>query len=131
MRLEDGRLRRALRFAERTFGLPDGDLGDEDLVALRPGDRLFMLDSSWTHVADFLPVFDDIRRGGGRVVSVLYDLIPIRHPAVCHQVVLNAFEPWLHETIRSADDIVDRARSRGSRRLHARDQRAQHVAKIT
>ena len=133
VRLEDGRLRRALRFAERTFGLPDGDLGDEDLVALRPGDRLFMLDSSWTHVADFLPVFDDIRRGGGRVVSVLYDLIPIRHPAVCHQVVLDAFEPWLHETIRSADDIVciSRAVAKDLAAYMREIGAPEHVAKIT
>jgi glycosyltransferase involved in cell wall biosynthesis len=65
-----------------------------------------MLDSSWNHVRDFGPTFDQVRSVGGRIIGVVYDLIPIRHPAVCHESVLAAFEPWLRETIRQADDIV-------------------------
>ena len=42
---------------------------------------------------------------------MLYDLIPVRSPEICAQVVLDVFEPWLNTAITQSDEIVGISRT--------------------
>jgi glycosyltransferase involved in cell wall biosynthesis len=106
VRLHQGRLYRANRFAESMFDLPAGALGNETVITIGCGDTLFMLDSSWGFADQFIAINRQVRQQGGRVVSVLHDLIPIHHPDTCHPVVLNAFSHWLDTAVVESDLFI-------------------------
>jgi glycosyltransferase involved in cell wall biosynthesis len=106
VRMADGRLVRAARFAESTLGLADGSLGEERPVGIGSGDTLLMLDSSWLLIDQFVPLFDAVRARAGQVSSVVYDLIPIRHPHTCHEAVVGAFRYWLDQAIVQSDQLL-------------------------
>ncbi|MBF6907419.1 glycosyltransferase family 1 protein, partial [Acinetobacter baumannii] len=55
---------------------------------------------------DFLPVFDTVHRLGGRVVSVVYDLIPLRLPEFCDAVLAGVFRRWLELAVRKSDMLL-------------------------
>ena len=102
----DGKLFRAFRFAEKLFNLPEGSLGDEVLITILPGDNIFMLDASWIQYDQFFPYFEKIRQHGGKIITMVYDLIPVRFPETCHQVVLDVFEKWLNAAIYQSDELI-------------------------
>lgn len=106
VRLNEGRLWRANRLAEEIFGLRDNGLGAEAVIDPRHGDTLFMLDSSWMQFERFSTVFSQVRHVGGKVITVVYDLIPLQYPKTCHPVVLDVFERWLGQAISESDQLV-------------------------
>ena len=106
VKIQDGKLFNSYRYAEKLFGLPAESLGDETPVEIRNGDQLFMLDSSW-HLYDlFLPVFNQIRSHGGRIFTMIYDLIPILLPETCDKPVLDTFNHWVDTAIAQSDGLI-------------------------
>lgn len=49
-----------------------------NVIVINKGDIYLMLDASWDY--DFPPIMEYIRRRGGVVIGVCYDLIPVRYP---------------------------------------------------
>ncbi len=90
-----------------------------DEYASCDGSILVLLDSSWTF--PIWPAVERFRRSGGKVVGVIYDLIPLTHP---HTSVLNltvAFRAWLQEHLRHTEAFIGISRSTA-------DQVAQFIA---
>jgi glycosyltransferase involved in cell wall biosynthesis len=77
----------------------------EEIVA-REGDTLLMLDSSWEYFAQFESVFQAIRARHGRIVTVVYDTIPLDHPDFCDQGFINVLTAWLSTAARVSDALV-------------------------
>ena len=74
--------------------------------APRPGDSLFLLDSSWEKPERFLPGIELVRKNGGKVYAMVYDLIPLRWPQYCVDYMPWIFENWLRLVIRECDGLV-------------------------
>lgn len=73
-------------------------------VDFKEGDVLFLGDASWNY-----PVWRearDARRRGARVVTVLYDLIPVRQPQFVPRLTTIAFEKWLGRVIPWSDVVL-------------------------
>lgn len=73
-------------------------------VKFQAGDILFLCDASWNY-----PVWKAARlarRQGAKVVLLVYDLIPLRHPQFCFPLVPHIFRLWLHEMLQLADAVV-------------------------
>lgn len=70
----------------------------------RAGDTLVLLDSSWH--ADFFPLAEQLKRDGVRIVSVIYDLIPLTHPQFCDEGLVKVFNRWFDWIARTADGYV-------------------------
>jgi alpha-1,2-rhamnosyltransferase len=70
----------------------------------RPDDILVLLDSSWH--ADFFPLAEQLKRDGVRIVSVIYDLIPLTHPQFCDEGLVKVFNRWFDWIARTADGYV-------------------------
>ncbi|NEX60889.1 glycosyltransferase family 4 protein [Noviherbaspirillum galbum] len=103
--LKDGRLHRACAVTASVFGLERGSVPEEAL-AIHPGDTLLMLDSSWEQYSGFLPVFDAVRRAGGKVVTAFYDLIPLRYPEMCAAPLVQVFRQWVGLAAQHSDALV-------------------------
>lgn len=99
-------LRRACRFTEELLGLPEGSLGDQKIIHIHNGDILFMLDSSWEKYAQFKGFFKRVRKWGGKVITGVYDLIPILHPEFSDEVMPKVLERWLRLAIQESDSLV-------------------------
>jgi len=67
-------------------------------------DVLILLDSSWH--ADFFPVAERLQSEGVRIVSVIYDLIPLTHPQFCDEGLVRVFEHWFDWVARTADGFI-------------------------
>jgi len=77
---------------------------NEPAVEFRSGDVLLLFDASWNY-----PVWIAARRArqqGARVVLLMYDLIPLRHPQFCFALVPHVFRLWLDRMLPLADGVV-------------------------
>jgi glycosyltransferase involved in cell wall biosynthesis len=105
VQLHDGRLQRAGAVAARLFGHP-ADAVPEGAIDIHPGDLLFMIDSSWEQYPDFAAVFATVRQLGGRIVTVVYDLIPLRMPQFCSPGLVAVFQHWLALAVQHSDMLL-------------------------
>ncbi len=65
---------------------------------------LLLLDASWAY--DIWPAIESLKMGGLRVISVIYDLIPMTHAHTVVESLVRAFDRWLHGQMRFADSVV-------------------------
>ena len=70
----------------------------------QPGDVLVLLDASWN--LDFFPQVERLRQQGVRVVSVVYDLIPILHGEFYDAPLIASFTRWFEWISRHADGYL-------------------------
>ena len=74
------------------------------VVDAAPGDILFTCDASWSYrvwLASRL-----VRKQGGKVVTVVYDLIPLRQPQYCTPLTVMALRRWVHRQLPQSDAIL-------------------------
>lgn len=79
--------------------------------AMGPRDTLLLLDFDLSVFATSGRLLEKWRQRGGRLVTVLYDLIPIRFPSFVPSGGAEAFAAWLDIAIRDSDGIVCISRS--------------------
>ena len=106
VRLESGKLWRATHFAEKLFGLPSLSMEDNTPIIPQLGDHLFMLDTSWNLYTKFLPVFEKVRENGGRIHTMIYDLIPVLLPEMTTPDTAYLFGEWIKLAIKNSDGII-------------------------
>ena len=73
-------------------------------TAFAPGDVIFLADASWNY-----PVWRaarKARRQGARVITVVYDLIPLRQPQFCPALTTIAFGKWLRRLVPCSDGVL-------------------------
>ena len=101
----EGRLWRATRVIASIFEIDEAWVPPAEIL-LQPGDTLLMIDSSWEQYADFAPVFQSTRQLGGKIVTVVYDLIPLQHPQFCTPGLVRAFENWFRLAALHSDMLL-------------------------
>lgn len=90
-------------------------------VQFRPGDVLLLCDASWNYRA--WVATRAAQRAGARVVPMVHDLIPVRHPEYGAPLLTWTFRRWLARMTRSADAIVcNSAATAEDLRAYAREQ---------
>jgi alpha-1,2-rhamnosyltransferase len=68
------------------------------------GSILLLLDSSWS-----IPIWPSVKRfkeAGGKIVGIIYDLIPITHRETCLPAHTRIFTKWLNQHIRFSDSFI-------------------------
>ena len=85
---------------------PSFGAAEDTPVLSRAGETLLMLDSSWSQYLDFTGTFKDVRRYGGRIVTVVYDLVPLLHSNVVHVGMIEVFERWFRRALVESHGIV-------------------------
>lgn len=75
-------------------------------LTMQPGDTLIMLDSSWEYFKTEAELFRRARLLGNEIVSVLYDLVPVRAPAFCHPGMPPVFAKWLATALEHSTAFV-------------------------
>lgn len=106
VKIVNGKMVRAMKFAKKLFQLPGDDMDVETYVEVLPGDIIYMLDTSWNLFDQYIPVFDSIRKNGGQIFTEIYDLIPIRYPETASADTLAFFEKWVKTAIDQSDVII-------------------------
>ncbi len=76
----------------------------EEPVVFQHGDCLVLADQSWNYRAWLAA--QHARVQGARVVLVLYDLIPIRHPEFCRSLFTDVFHRWLVRMLGCCDMVM-------------------------
>ena len=89
-----------------------GHWGTADLpITAQQGDVLVLLDASW--MWDIWPAVREFQRRGGKVVMVIYDLIPFNYPQFCEEALITAFGDWVGNGLRHVDAVVSISRAAG------------------
>ena len=70
------------------------------------GDTLLMLDSSWEFHHLHWKDWRACRLRGGEVISCLYDLVPLKMPAMCNPVVPSVFVQWFEAALTWSTGFV-------------------------
>ncbi len=73
-------------------------------IEFKVGDVLLLCDASWHYEA--WDAAQKARHQGARVILMVYDLIPLRHPEFCAQLVSCVFRRWLAEMVSASDAVV-------------------------
>lgn len=76
------------------------------LVQVHTGDTLLMLDAAWEAYPTLAPRLETFRQYGGRVVTVVYDLVPLRFPNVVAVGLQPLFERWFRAAVAVSDALV-------------------------
>jgi glycosyltransferase involved in cell wall biosynthesis len=79
--------------------------GEFHKIKIKEGDVLLLADASWLS-EDLEDLIQSVRDKGGKIVFMLYDIIPIRHPHFCHPHHNRLFTKWLTEIVFKADCII-------------------------
>lgn len=98
----------AARQPQRTELCHVGKIGAEPgaPVQFRTGDTLLMLDAAWEAYPCLAPQLETLRRYGGRIVTVVYDLVPLRFPNVVANGLPPLFECWFRTAVALSDTLV-------------------------
>ena len=97
--------RHARQFMLHQYGLECAGYGDER-VNVRAGDHYLGIDLHPTATADAAHIYQQWRARGVRTSFVLYDLLPVQHPAWFPPIVLPEFTRWLHTIATHGDQII-------------------------
>jgi glycosyltransferase involved in cell wall biosynthesis len=82
-------------------------IASRSAVTIRRNDIMLMLDSSWDEYSTFVKyIFPTIRSQNGKVVTCLYDLIPLTHPEYCDRALVFVFERWMPRMLDNSDAIL-------------------------
>lgn len=73
-------------------------------IAFARGDLVVLADEAWNYPAWLAAA--EARRRGAHVVLVVYDLIPLRHPAFCAPLFSHVFGRWLPRMIACSDAVA-------------------------
>jgi glycosyltransferase involved in cell wall biosynthesis len=80
-----------------------------DEIGSCQGSILLLLDSSWPY--ELWPAVARFKQCGGKVVGVIYDLIPLTHAATYPTELVVSFSAWLRGHVRTSDALVCISRS--------------------
>ena len=72
--------------------------------AVNRGDILLLIDSTW--YLNIWPTVSNLKKDGVRVVSVIYDLIPITHPQFCDDFLAEVFRKWFYDSLKYIDKFI-------------------------
>jgi len=70
------------------------------------GNILVLIDSSWVLPTTFWDCVNEFKADGGRVVTVVYDLIPVSNPEYYSIELSVAFRSWINAVFATTDAIV-------------------------
>lgn len=70
----------------------------------RPGDRLVIMDSSWT--AEHSRAFSSVSSTGVRTYTMVHDLIPLKATSTCDSGSVGAFFEWIYAAKDYSDEFL-------------------------
>lgn len=73
-------------------------------ITFHSSDVLLLLDASWHYPLEKLTA--PARKAGVTIITVTYDLIPIKHPSLCDDKFTRMFRKWLKEILMLSDGFV-------------------------
>ncbi len=73
-------------------------------IFIENGDILLLLDSTW-HLSIWEQV-KLIKDRGAKVISIVYDIIPISHPEFCDDHLVLVFKKWFENSINYVDEYI-------------------------
>lgn len=101
-------LRRLAWLAYQRWAFDRHSRNDEPLQA-RAGDVLLLADGSWNYA--IWRAAAQVRAGGGRVVLLVHDIMPIRQPAFCSELFAWGFVRWLRRMLACSDAVICNSRT--------------------
>jgi len=82
-----------------------------ETIEIGAGDIFVMLDATWNHLDEYLPVLAEVKAKGGRAVVCLYDILPILYPDAFPSYLVARFHDWLQKVVLPSDAIVADSRA--------------------
>lgn len=80
---------------------------DEDCqVSFVSGDRLLLLDPSWTDYSDFATIIARAQVAGAKVFAIVHDLIPAYLPELFSESISRPFFFWHDMVLSAVEDVI-------------------------
>jgi len=79
---------------------------EKTLIDLNGPDTIVMLDSSWDLIKYHKSELQRMKLFGGKIYTVLYDLVPIRTPGFCDPGLPDIFCEWFEEALQYSDGFI-------------------------
>lgn len=82
------------------------ELSDYRMVCINEGDILLLLDLNMSMYETFDKIIDQVQSKKGKVISVIYDLIPIQHPQTYTKAFVQEYRNMLHYMLSTCQGII-------------------------
>ena len=79
---------------------------EKNIIELNGLDTIIMLDSSWDLIEYHQPELERMKLFGGKIYTVLYDLVPLRTPGFCDPGIPRIFCEWLEAALQYSDGFI-------------------------
>ena len=77
---------------------------EKEELKVTKDDILLLIDSSW--YLNIWPTVSRLKKDGVKVVSVIYDLIPITNSEFCDDFLVEVFKSWFKESLNYIDKFI-------------------------
>jgi glycosyltransferase involved in cell wall biosynthesis len=75
-------------------------------VEIEEGDILLMMDATWNHLHEYLPIIERVKAKGGSTLIGLHDLLPLQYPSAFPPSVVQAVKSWLELVVLPSDGVI-------------------------
>lgn len=82
-----------------------------ETIEIEEGDVFLMLDASWNHTDEYLPILEQVKAKGGRNIVCLYDILPLIYPSAFPPALTHRFEEWLSRIVLPSDGVIADSRA--------------------
>lgn len=82
-----------------------------ETIEIESGDTFVMLDATWNHLDEYLPVLEKVRAKGGRSIVCLYDILPLLYPDAFPSYLVTRFRNWLTHVVLASDGVIADSRA--------------------
>ena len=79
---------------------------EKNIIELNGLDTIIMLDSSWDLIEYHQPELKRMKLFGGKIYTVLYDLVPLRTPGFCDPGIPRIFCDWFEAALQYSDGFI-------------------------
>lgn len=80
-------------------------------IDIRAGDKYLLLDGCWGMADEYPPIVRKLEKTGARLITAVYDLIPLMYPLCADPDVIPAFRQWFETFVMQSDAVICISRS--------------------
>jgi glycosyltransferase involved in cell wall biosynthesis len=75
-------------------------------VEIEEGDVFLMIDATWNHIDEYLPIIERVKARGGSTLVGLHDILPLRYPSAFPPPLVQCVRDWMEKVVLSSDGVI-------------------------
>ncbi len=75
-------------------------------VEIEEGDVFVMIDATWNHLDEYLPIIERVKARGGSTLVGLHDILPLHYPSAFPPPLVQCVREWMEKVVLPSDGVI-------------------------